>query len=101
LHLEIGPLSTAAADAARAVEIAERLEQQTHGSAGYQALLAFAYAVAGQVEMQTGNEAEARRTLAKAQQRFERARTANPDSPRLIAKQNEIHRLLPSTNGDK
>jgi serine/threonine-protein kinase len=101
LHLEIGPLSAAAADAARAVEIAERLEQQTHGSAGYQTLLAFAYAVAGQVEMQMGNEAEARRTLAKAQQRFERARTANPDGPRLIAKQNEIRRLLQSTNGDK
>jgi serine/threonine-protein kinase len=101
LHLEIGPLSTAAADAARAVEIAERLEQQTHGSAGYQTLLAFAYAVAGQVEMQMGNEAEARQTLAKAQQRFERARTANPDGPRLIEKQDEIRRLLQSTNRDE
>jgi serine/threonine-protein kinase len=99
LHLEIGPLSTAAADAARAVAIAERLEQQTDGSAGYQSLLAFAYAVAGQVEMQMGNEAEARQTLMKAQQRFKRARTANPDGPRLIEKEKEIHQLLQSTNG--
>jgi hypothetical protein len=82
------------ADARRAIEIAERLDRQSSGAAGYQALLASAYALAGRVELKQGHAEPARAALNKAQQRIEKARAANPDSPLLIERAGEVEALL-------
>lgn len=91
---DTGPPSAAAADARRAVELAEQLEQQSGGVAGYHSLLACAYTLAGKAEWKLGNAAAAHAALAKAQARIARAREVNPDDPQLIEKSAEIESLL-------
>jgi len=94
LGLVTGPASAAVTDARRAVELAEQLEQQSGGVAGYHSLLAFAYTLAGQAEGKLGNNAAARALLAKAQTRLASARQVNPADPQLIEKAAEIESLL-------
>jgi len=94
LYLEIGRLPAAGADAARAVEIAERLEQQAGGAAGYHWLVAFAYTLVGKAELMQGNSLAARASLVTAQTRIAMARKVNPDGPRLIEKAAEVESLL-------
>jgi len=87
-------LPAAGADAARAVEIAERLEQQAGGAAGYHWLVAFAYTLVGKAELMQGNSLAARASLVTAQTRIAMARKVNPDGPRLIEKAAEVESLL-------
>lgn len=94
LCLDAKQTSAAAADARRSVALLEWLDQRSSGAAAYQPLLAFAYTLAGKVELKRNNVDLARAALDKAQQRMSKARAANPDGPLLVETAKEIESRL-------
>jgi eukaryotic-like serine/threonine-protein kinase len=87
----------AAASAARhALDHLVQLDREENSPAVFQPLLAAAYAAAGRAELAHGDPVAARPKLAEAQRRLQRARQANPDSPRLIDEAAQLESLLGS-----
>jgi serine/threonine-protein kinase len=94
LALARGELERAASSAGRAVELLVALDRKSNSPAVFQPLLAAAYALAGEIELCRDDAAAAASMLAEAQDRFRRARAANPDSPRLADAADRIESLL-------
>jgi hypothetical protein len=96
LEFRHGEFDAAATAASQGIAHLERLDRDEESPAVYQPLLAAACAVAGQAELARGDRVAARAKLAEAQRRIARAREFNPQSPRLIDREEQIKSLIAS-----
>jgi tetratricopeptide (TPR) repeat protein len=93
-ELKARSLEAASADAARAIELLEKLEREEASPAVYQPLLAEVYWISGEIALKRGQPDAAKAALLQARQRYEQSRALNPDHKGLAEEQREVERLL-------
>jgi hypothetical protein len=94
LQRKAGNVADAAPSAARAIELLEELDRKAGSPVVFQSLLASAYLVAAEVELDRNATAAAKAQLEKADERMTRARAANDESPTLAEEALRIKSLL-------